>query len=211
MPGLREMMREAVRKGHCLPLLTRHGIYLWVLAGDGPRFARNFRETWGRIPLGPRRELLAYWKDNEGIALGCTLPPTIELLPRACLGRRTFGICKRRGHLLQFAAEHFDRMPDDVVQDVIAHELAHAYQDARGIHLERSYRDGREDFHRDGEYWGGRYEIETDADEHIEWWGFDADSVDRWSLEAGITKVVEPKDPRAAFLKEIARLFRLGR
>jgi hypothetical protein len=56
--GYRDMMRDSVRKGHYLPLLPRHGIYLCVYEGDGPRFARNFLATWRRIPLRSRRRML---------------------------------------------------------------------------------------------------------------------------------------------------------
>jgi hypothetical protein len=207
-------MRHGVRKGHYLPLLPRHNIYLAVSKGDAPRFARNFRATWKRIPLGPRRRMLAYWKDPGTLAPGVVLPPMIELANPLFMGRREFGVCGVMGCKLQFNAKYFDRMPDDVAQDVIAHELAHAYQGAQGIHMVREYRDGSALFVQDGEPWGGRLEIEMDADDHIEGWGFDPESVDRWSLDVGITKVVEHKDTEdaeTAFCKEIARRIRKGR
>ena len=86
-------------------------------------------------------------------------------------------------------------MPDDVIQDLIAHELAHGLQDADGIRCTRVYSDGRAVYvSKDGSYFGCRIEIEEDADYTILGWGFDPDSIDRWALEVGISKVIEVDD-----------------
>jgi hypothetical protein len=78
-------------------------------------------------------------------------------------------------------------MPDDVVQDLVAHELAHGVQYAHGIRGEREYSDGEVDWVRkDGSWFGGTSEIELDAELMTDAWGFDSESVDRWALAAGI-------------------------
>ncbi len=56
-------------------------------------------------------------------------------------------------------------MPVDVVQDLIAHELAHGLQSAYGIRCARKYADGRAEYvTKDGDIFGGNYDIEEDAD-----------------------------------------------
>jgi hypothetical protein len=103
-------------------------------------------------------------------------------------------------------------MPDVVVQDLVAHELAHGVQNANGIRCEREHSDGRADYVcEDGSPFGGNFEIELDADEMMDFWGFDSESVDRWALAAGITKVITFADPRKALVAMIRRMDRKGR
>src|SRR5436305_1373831 len=47
-----------------IPIQRSAGLYL-VRHGDGDdqRFARLFRETWRRIPLGARRQMVSFWRD----------------------------------------------------------------------------------------------------------------------------------------------------
>jgi hypothetical protein len=98
----------------------------------------------------------------------------------------------RYGHRLRFRSKYVDAMPDDVFQDVIAHELAHVLRQAEGVRCIREYADGRAHYvDRNGHLFGGNFEIELDADELMTRWGFDPESVDRWSLATGLTKVVE--------------------
>src|SRR5262249_27503018 len=88
---------------------------------------------------------------------------------------KSIPMCKMQGYVLRFCAPLVDRMPDAVVQDLVAHELAHVCQEVGNV------RQGR-DLYTKGA-------IEEDADQTIEWWGFDADSVDRWAVEQGLVKV----------------------
>jgi hypothetical protein len=101
-------------------------------------------------------------------------------------------------------------MPDDVVQDLVAHELAHGVQYAYGIRCVREYRDGRADFVcADGSPRGGRLDIELEADEMMDDWGFDSDSVDRWAIAMGITKVITFADPVKALEATYRQMDRL--
>jgi hypothetical protein len=78
-------------------------------------------------------------------------------------------------------------MPDDVVRDLVAHELAHGVQNADGIRCVREYSDGQAVYVlEDGSVFGGNCDIELDADLLMDGWGFDSESVDRWARAAGI-------------------------
>jgi hypothetical protein len=75
------------------------------------------------------------------------------------------------GHQLWFFSRIVARMPDNLVCDLIAHELAHVYLKAVGAEfLDQS-------------------EEELEADLLMERLGFDADAMDTWALEQGIIRV----------------------
>jgi hypothetical protein len=175
------MIRIKVASGCFVPLLTRHSIYLRVGAGDGRRFARVFQATWRRIPLGDRRRLLGYWK-ADGPEHGIFLSPQVDLTERDDFptdDESIAGLTSHLGHKLQFPAKLVDKMPDAVAEDLIAHELAHAFQMATGIRPFK-YPDGYEQFIcADGARWD-RDLLEYHADVIAEGWGFDTNSVDRW-------------------------------
>jgi hypothetical protein len=193
--------------GQVLPLLPRHDVYLTVRGGDGPRFASVFLTTWKRLPLRARRRILGHWRNRYQEAY-FSLSPIIEL--QDCPIRdEALGIVSMFGHWLRFYSEPINKLPDDVLQDLIAHELAHVEQDAAGIRCVKVYPDGRADFTcRDGSYFGGNFEIEEDADTTMEDWGFDPESIDRWSIAIGRSRIVEV---RAGSMEEIEILRRMER
>jgi hypothetical protein len=209
-------IRPAIRRGRCLPLLPRHRVYLRVDAGDGPAFARLFRATWDRLPLGARRRILGYWRgDLSGLM---PLSPSVELgRGWPDMGRKDLAMVSRHGHRMRFRSSVIRAMSkgkrEGVAQDLIAHELAHVYQSARGIRCGTMSPEGYPQyFDAGGAYWGGAIEIEDDADWQMDRWGFDAESIDRWSLETGRSRVVEVEslyDPRAR--KFLERFLREGR
>jgi hypothetical protein len=213
---IRKMMRDGCEPGRILTLLPRHKIDAIIEAGDGPRFVRLFRQAWNRIRLGSRRRMLRHWRGGDGLMFGIIPSPQIRLTnqtyltDRLSFGRRDCGVTGALGHRITFRAKDADAMPDDVLQDLIAHELAHVLQAAEGIHCVRQYRDGRADYaDARGEYWGGNLEIEEDADSTMLWWGFDPESIDRWALATGRAKVLEdtPENRRRVF----SRILRRGR
>jgi hypothetical protein len=186
------MVEFYTRQGSCLPLLPRHAVHIWVLPGEGRRFVAVFRQAWRRLPLWARRRLLAHWK-GSGHKLGVVLSPEVHLIdtlieddPRAIAGVNRFG------HRLLFRSDLVAAVPDPVLQDVIAHELAHVLQHAWGIRAIKQFEDGSAVFAcADGEVFGGNLEIELDADDTIEDWGFDPKSYDRWALETGLIRRVD--------------------
>jgi hypothetical protein len=188
---LRQLVRIYIREGRYVPLLPGHSIYLEVTAGNGRRFARVFQETWRRIPLGDRRCLLRYWK-AEGPSCGIILSPQVELVEFTKLielakradfpvdAKAVAGLTSHLGHKLFFNAKDADRMPDAVVGDLIAHELADTFQMATGNRPFR-YPNGYSEFIcANGERWD-RNLLEYHADVIAEGWGFNTNSVDRWA------------------------------
>jgi hypothetical protein len=185
-----------------LPILPRSGLFMFCIAGNGRRFAELFAAAWRRLPLWVRRRMLGHWRTNSACRMLAGIPiaedadgrvtqflsPKIELACdeyfEACVegGRKTSGAWKAQGHHLIFNGTHTDRMPDSVVQDLVAHELAHVHQYVCGL---QHY------FGTDDPTHG---ELELEADEMMECWGFDPESIDRWAAAEGLTKVVECKD-----------------
>ena len=101
IPGARQIIRSEIRGGRLLPLLPRHGIYLTVLDGDGPRFARMFRATWKRLPLKVRRRLLGHWR-YHGLSIGELVSSTIELRISWPGSRGMYAMSNRFGHRFRF-------------------------------------------------------------------------------------------------------------
>jgi hypothetical protein len=66
--------------------------------------------------------------------------------------------------------------PDEIVRDLIAHEMAHVLQHARGLNMREA----------------DAYDIEVDADQLVDWWGFSSTSMDEWDLEHGVTRRIDP-------------------
>lgn len=154
------------------PLLPRHGVNLFAPNGGGERFARLFRETWRRLPLFVRRRLLKHWR--------CGLFPGHDFSPFVVLAsdwpgrvRDAMGAAGDRGHRLCFWTEGVADFPDELVMDLVAHELAHAYQWACDRRAEMD-----------------SFEAEDDANWTMECWGFSATAMDDWALEKGIIKPI---------------------
>jgi hypothetical protein len=74
-------VREIVRQKCFYAILPRHGVYLHapspITDAEARRFARLFRETWQRMPSGPRRAILKYWRNCK--PCGTLISPFIEL------------------------------------------------------------------------------------------------------------------------------------
>jgi hypothetical protein len=91
----------------------------------GEFLAGRFRATWLRLPLGVRRELLAYWRTN-------LIGP--EILISSFGMENMKGYCAQGGFILQFLpCMDLPYGPSDT-ENTIAHELAHAYRHATKQH-----------------------------------------------------------------------------
>jgi hypothetical protein len=191
---VRDALKADLEAGRVVRLLPGHDVFLWVFAGDGDRFAWAFRETWKRLPLWVRRALLRYWAgpDPERPIVS----PRIELNRLLCWGDGCPAFVDRCGHRLRFDAKNVDEMPDEVLQAVIAHELAIVVQhELDGLREDERLIIGRRSFFEDenGD-WVQEFIIDAVADDMISEWGFDRESKDRRPVVAGRSKVIESDD-----------------
>jgi len=164
---------QIARDERDIPILSRHGVYLFCVHGDGRRFARLFRQAWSKLPLSVRRKLLKYWRVRFRELYGdvlhlCPWPP-IELVPDKSdfyRGNSTDALAQyshwRCG--FSFHSAWMDALPDHAVECVVAHELAHAV----------CYIDNP-DRHRAGAPYNNRgySRSEHEADALAKSWGFD--------------------------------------
>lgn len=166
-------VKSAARIGPIMiPLLPRHKIDLFCVAGNGHRFADLFRQVWRQIPLRDRRRLLKMWRQSRPIVWEASWP-SFELVNGKSdflRGNSHEAIAQYKYHLQSFAfdSRYVDALSDDAVKSLIAHEMAHAALatvDAED-HLARCEYDSSG--FSDGEY---------DADEQAEFWGFDPDAM----------------------------------
>jgi len=188
-----------------LPILPRSGLYLESFhCGDEQRFISLFTDTWQRIPIGPRRRLLAHWRKphpardrhslvrkhpRKGVEFELVVP-RIQLLHGWGLSLRdevlirsaklntghVCGICAANGFVLRYWSPAMDRLPEHLARYLIAHELAHAYQYAVGY---------RRRFDQDEVTIG---QLEVDADKLASWWkcGDNHIEFDKWMRDNGL-------------------------
>ena len=159
-------------------LLPRHGIHLFWVAGDGPRFVEAFRRTWRQVPLWARRVLLRHWrKVNAGLGdlAGHMHLPHIALVDfKSDFARGNSGnaVAQTNGTATGFAflSSRADAMPLAALEALIAHELAHAVL----FIIEPEEHKAGYRYDELGISWA-----EYDADELAADWGFDIDAKNR--------------------------------
>jgi hypothetical protein len=163
--------KAGLDEGWLLRLLPRHRIYLFSPEDRGKRFVRLLRETWRRLPCYARRRILAHWR--SGIA-HLDSSPMIGLhgdwegrIGGIGLGGTKAHTC-RGGDMLRFWSDIVDAYPDELVRDLIAHELTHVFGYASDW-----YCDDLDDPIQD----------EQDADALTEMWGFSSTAIDDWDRE----------------------------
>lgn len=200
------MTSEIVKMPPSVAIDRRNNLYVTRYNGSADRFAKAFRSVWKQIPLGPRRGMLRHWRTDEMrflsgfihpsrvVRLNETIPqqwlisPSIEILPPWWIEdgrdddmnplRGVMGAACRKGHSLKFHDAIVDALPDNLLADLIAHELAHVWQESIGLEKRFGFEPEPGD-------------LEQDADEIMEHWGFSAEAIDEWTVEQGITKRVE--------------------
>jgi hypothetical protein len=93
-------------------------------------------------------------------------------------------VCNR-GHSLKFCAPFVRALPDPVVQDLVAHELAHVYQAACGMELISD------------PTVMASVMLEWEADELVLDWGFDVYALDEWLERVPVPAPFAAADPTA--------------
>lgn len=155
--------------------------------GDDERFARLVRSTWFQIPYGHRRKMIEFWRSSQSRAAPYW-NPTFSLL--VDWARRTpgmLGFCTGHGRELRFYAPAVDKMPDEVVRTLIAHEIGHVFVLANG---------SASDMDEESE------EIEVRF-LNDDWWGFDEAGIDEWMQAEGQT--IDEDAATAAALEPVTR------
>lgn len=151
-----------------VPLLPRHGIDLFFLDGDGPRFARIFRQVWKKLPQKDKDLLLKDWQEAKQDSSPWLRFPLFELITDKADfydgdSLLTFAQYNPGRRSFSFRSQTVDFLPEKQVKFVIAHELAHA---VLGI-MDPKHSDSAE---------AGIDEKELSADAMAEYWGFPAPS-----------------------------------
>jgi hypothetical protein len=191
----RDIIRPGLARGYFLKLVPRHPLYLFAPNGGGDRLARLFHETWRRVPLGPRRAMLGYWRTEADQRMSLT--PTVDLLNDWSSRRGRRGLrgdkaeTSERGCKLRFWTKIIAVYPDELVLDLIAHELAHVYQWA----VDAMPTDG----------WDAVLLAEEDADFLMESWGFSATAMDDWDLANDISRPTDLDTANPASIKRAWR------
>jgi hypothetical protein len=145
-------------------VIDRNAHLFLARVGDGSReaLANSVQEVWNAIPdAAAKRDMQAFWEKG---AAGEPWAPKIEMTKKyeKCAGYFTMG------RALMFNSQAVDMMVHDgILNDVIGHELAHAWQHTqKGSVL---LRDGATE-----------KEIEDDADAIATGWGFDMPRMRQW-------------------------------
>ena len=126
--------RTAVPKG-CTLLLPRHAVYFFAPLDLRPRFKDVFSLTWRRLPLDVRRRLLRKWRERR------RGEPSLPeyLVPKFLVGSATLmtrdkdknTAARYTDAFTEFLFVDFfvERLSDEALAALIAHELAHCFLD----------------------------------------------------------------------------------
>jgi hypothetical protein len=143
-------------------------VYVWSEL-DPSRFAEAFSQTWERVPKEYTQQVLSYWRTNLAnpmlrTRMGLT-EIRIELLSTwdkhavDCPG--SWAVTHYSGHAMDFYAPVLDSMPEQHLETLIAHELAHVYIEACPQHRHINRQEAAEEV----------------VMELVRIWGFDQDSL----------------------------------
>jgi hypothetical protein len=156
-----EFIREGLGNGKVIRLLPGHDVFLTVWSGDGKRFAKVFRAAWKTIPRRDTRRILTHWKVGS--------MPRIDLIQYQLSGPRAVAEVIL-GRQMRFYNKYIEKMSDDVLQYVIAHELAHVLQQTqpKGYFPPSTSEKRRREL------------VELDAALSTDAWGYDPDLIDNW-------------------------------
>ena len=211
-----------VKRGVFLPIDARQRIYLWRRSGNGPRFVALFQATWRRLPLWVRRRILRHWRTHHRMT-AMNFSPRIVLLDLDEAYRHEYkpggdrpeqsevisgGRVGLDGHSVEFNSNIIDVLPDNIVCDLVAHELAHVLQSAsaiRDVVDTETWEIFAVDAHGDRISAG---EVEDDADDCMAEWGFDPQSFDTWCHETGRCRRIEVTPTE--FAEAVERFYETG-
>jgi hypothetical protein len=167
-------------------------LYVWDFGhGDVPKSARAFARTWDRIPQSDRTGLTGYWGRLADSGYVESLPGVLGI-PIYMEANSTFrhqrllAVCEGSGSALKFYSHVIDALPARHLPALIAHELAHVLQAARG-EMKPADNPTEEEARVFGE-WATNIayhnsEGERSADLIAAGWGFNVAAFSRWASE----------------------------
>lgn len=118
------------------------------------RFIRQFRSTWNRLPAPIQTCIAKHWRGRGEIIVSDDLPGGEP---------KTYGLVRSADHgmCVYFRASFVDGLPEGLLCDLIAHELAHVVQVVKGLPMSD----------------------EAQAESIHEAWGFDLQELRQWALK----------------------------
>jgi hypothetical protein len=175
-----KQIEVAVAEGRAFPIVPEERLYLHCDGEPrGQQFAELFRQVWQAIPADAHVVIRDFWRRHALFG-----KPFIEYsnqwLPGGSDVRAT---TKAFAGEMQFLAKELDPMPDDAVRFIIAHELAHVFQKARGDTLDFSERGEAAFLGADGER-RTVDENEENADRLAKSWGFPQVPLMLWDIKS---------------------------
>jgi hypothetical protein len=113
------------------------GVFQYGYAND-QRVANALEQVWKKVPYRNRRQMREYLQDDDrsredGENTVAWRRLRIETLPRwPNWGQGVIGLNMARGHVIRLSATAVKRMSQRSLAALVAHELAHTFQRARG-------------------------------------------------------------------------------
>ena len=147
--------------------------------GNRKRFAALFQSAWGQIPDEAREVICRWW--GKGIVTQAT-----SLVIDFLLGYHLAGECREFGHTIYFNADVADAMPDDILPNLIGHELAHVWH----------YTNPESDTNKAP---GNVKAKEDEADALADSWGFRMEDLRDWANENSGTIVARTGNPNVGW------------
>jgi hypothetical protein len=128
------------------------------------RFVANFQRTWDRIPKMCRARILEHWHPT---CKSVEVVSALSEMPGRLATTRSGGRC------LEFLISVVDAMPDHVVCELIAHELAHVSFYAKGNE------------HHSKEDEASKRRREELVERRVREWGFHPELLTEWVARYG--------------------------
>src|SRR5438067_435227 len=184
---LEEIIEPAVRDGRLLPIAPDDRLYVSVWTGTkSQEFVDAFRNVWNSIERPTRDRIVAFW-----ITHAPSGKPQIEY--SNCWRPAKDGIYATTAAFqgeMQFVAARVDPMPIDAKTFLIAHELAHVYQKARGDRPVPSPDSDAILFRSQAGILSTEEENEADADEIAASWGYPRGPLRDWQLKELVDQIM---------------------
>lgn len=166
-----------------IPIAPEDCLFLEIYCpGDTLRFSRRMAEVWHRLPSQCQYELRWHWQTDMIHLVG---GPAIKYVDwESRVKGRVAAWVTRCGHEIVFRGFVVDKMPDSVVDSLIAHEFAMALLMSR-TPLGGDYALG------DLDVWDLTREWGFDPSDYLSWKGKHKRRINRWKKEAEKDDVIK--------------------